>query len=188
MSSNGLLDSFDKHRDKNRDTEHFLYLLTPVQGRIYAYILSRWPNRADADDIMQETVATVWKKFDTYEFGTDFLAWSVTIAKYTILSFRKRHSSDPIQFDEETLNLLHEKSDGFLNRIDDRLHALRNCVEKLPEKDAALLKLKYGQEVPIQHIASTFHVSTRAIYKSLARVHNILIRCVRRSFAEEAGL
>jgi RNA polymerase sigma-70 factor (ECF subfamily) len=188
MSQIGTADNSGRGCEKDRDTERFLYLLTPAQGRIYAYILSHWPNRVDAEDIMQETVATIWKKFNTYESDRSFLAWAITIAKFTILSFRKKHSSNPIQFDDETLTLLQEKSGEFLDRIDDRLHILKECVGKLPEREFALLKQRYGQELPIQHIATNLHVSVRAIYKSLSHVHNILIRCVRRSLAEGGGI
>ena len=167
-------------------TEHFLRLITPIQGRIFAYILSRQPNRADADDIMQETISTIWNKFDDYESGTDFQAWAITIAKYTTLRFRQKNTRNPIQFNDEAQKILQSKSEGFLNKIDSRLAALENCVKKLSEADRKQLDLRYFQGLPVKQIAKRFDVSTRAIYKALLRIHNTLMRCVRRSLAEEA--
>ena len=67
----------------------FVKLLTACQSRIYAYILSRAPRSADADDILQETAGTMWKKFNEFKTGTDFLAWGLTIARYNVLNYRK---------------------------------------------------------------------------------------------------
>lgn len=176
----------NEHRDRNLDTERFLRLLTPIQGRIYAYILSQWPNRSDADDLMQETTAVIWKKFDSYEQGTDFLAWAITIAKYTVMSYRKKHRKFPIQFNDEAMKALQDKSDAFFEKFDGRLSALQQCVKKLPQTDGKFLELRYEQEMSAQRIANRFDISPRAVYKTLSRIHDILIRCVRRSLAEEA--
>ncbi len=73
--------------DQNRNTDNFLSLLLPNQKQILAYIMTYVPNRSDADDILQNTLSILWKKFDRYEPGSDFLAYAVTIAKYEILSY-----------------------------------------------------------------------------------------------------
>ena len=49
------------HFDKNR---LFLRLFLQNQRRLYAYILTLLPNRADADDVLQETSLVMWDKFD----------------------------------------------------------------------------------------------------------------------------
>jgi hypothetical protein len=40
------------------------------------------PYAAEADDIFQETAATIWEKFSEYEQGTDFKNWALTIARF----------------------------------------------------------------------------------------------------------
>ena len=176
----------DKNVDDNKDTERFLRLLTPIQGRIYAYILANWPNRSDADDIMQETTAVIWKKFDSYKPGTDFLAWAVTIAKYTVMKYRKNRNNHPIQFNDEAIKILQAESDTFFRKFDGRLDALKECVKKLPQKDGTFLELRYEQEMSAQRIANRFDISSRAVYKTLSRIHDVLMRCVRYSMAEDA--
>lgn len=162
-------------------TEKFLHLWTLIQGRVYAYILSHWPNRSDADDIMQETISIMWKKYDTYKPGTDFLAWAVTIAKYVLMTFRKKQNNNPIKFNDEAIKLLEEKSEVFMNTIDSRLRFLESCVKKLPAKDANLLKLKYTHELPAQAIAMRFGMSVRTVYRSLSKVYITLMRCINQS-------
>ena len=142
MSSSDNRNRFINNGDTDGGTEKFLHLWTLIQGRVYAYILSHWPNRSDADDIMQETISIMWKKYDTYKPGTDFFAWAVTIAKYVLMTFRRKQNNNPIKFNDEALKLLEEKSEEFMSSIDSRLGILEFCVKKLPDKEANLLKLK----------------------------------------------
>jgi RNA polymerase sigma-70 factor (ECF subfamily) len=183
MSSDVINDS------KNKDnTERFLLLMTPIQPRIYAYIFSLRPNRTDADDIMQETITAMWRRFGDYTSGTDFQAWAFTVAKYSVFSYYKKRKNLPHQFNEETMRILQSKSDRFIETLDTYAESLNDCVKKLPEKDALFLNLRYDQGQTIGNIARRFDVTTRAVYKILSRIHNTLLRCVRRSAGEEASL
>jgi RNA polymerase sigma-70 factor (ECF subfamily) len=183
MSSDAINDS------KNKDnTERFLLLMTPIQARIYAYIFSLRPNRTDVEDIMQETITVMWRRFGDYTSGTDFQAWAITIAKYCVFSYFKRHKNLPHPFSEEIIPILQSKSNQFIDKLDTYAESLNNCVKKLPEKDALFLNLRYDQGQTIGNIARRFDVTTRAVYKILSRIHNTLLRCVRRSVGEEAAL
>ncbi len=165
-------------------TEHFLSLLTPVQGRIFAYILSRWPNKADAEDLMQDSITTMWNKFGDYKPGTDFQAWAITIAKYKVLNFRRKNLRSPVCFNNQALEALDGHAEDFLKQYDYRMGALAGCVKKLREADRKLVEMKYLREYPVARIAERYDVTTRMIYKTLSKIHNTLMHCVRRTLAE----
>jgi len=78
------------NEDIKTGSKAFLALLVPNQMRIQAFILTLVPNVADAEDIYQETVYVMWDKISTFEIGTDFVAWAVTIAKFKILELLRR--------------------------------------------------------------------------------------------------
>jgi RNA polymerase sigma-70 factor (ECF subfamily) len=166
-------------------TDLFLTLLTPVQTRIYAFILSLCPNRVESEDILQETILTMWNKFDTYVSGTDFLAWAVTIAKYNVLTHRNKTKRSCSHFDEKTLELLQLQTPQFLQTIDERLDVLDECVKKLPETSKTLVRLRYDKGLPTQTIAERFDLSTRAVYKKLSHIHNVLMNCIRLTLRTE---
>lgn len=63
----------------------YIRLLSAHYVRIKSFIFTMLPNESDADDVMQETSITLWKKFNDFQSGTDFVAWPVTIAKYKAL-------------------------------------------------------------------------------------------------------
>ncbi len=176
----------DKNSPVHHNAESFLRQITPVQGKVFAYIISRWPNRADAEEIMQETMTTLWSKYDDYEQGTDFLAWAVTVAKYKIMSWRKKKAHQALQFNEEAMKVLDNRSNEFLKRYDTRIGALKECIEKLTKSDKTLIELKYFKELPVKRISIRYGITPRAVYKTLSRVHSLLMRCVRRNLGEVA--
>src|SRR5207249_11545384 len=57
----------------------FLPLFLQNQRRLYAYILTLLPNRADADDVLQEASLVMWDKFDERAPPSDFTAWGCRI-------------------------------------------------------------------------------------------------------------
>jgi RNA polymerase sigma-70 factor (ECF subfamily) len=180
QSESDKQDRYDKEKP-----DRFLRLLTPVQIRIYAYVLSLWPNRVESEDILQETIMVMWSKFDDYRSGTDFLAWAITIAHYSVMTYRHKSKNVRSRFSEETVELLQNKSPRFLDKLDDRLSALQECMKRLPEKKLIFVRLRYDQGLSAQKIAGRFDISVRAVYKVLAHIHNVLLRCVRQALREE---
>lgn len=70
------------------NSPEFLQLLTSHQSRIYAYILSLVFDRTQADDLLQETNAVLWRKAEEFETGTNFVAWAFQIAYYEVMQQR----------------------------------------------------------------------------------------------------
>src|SRR6516225_7014590 len=68
----------------------FLRLFLQNERRLYAYILTLLPNRADADDVFQEASLVLWDKFDERHPPDDFAAWGCCIAYFKVLDFCKR--------------------------------------------------------------------------------------------------
>lgn len=166
-------------------TNEFLRLLMANQKRIYAFILATVPNRQDADDLFQETVLLMWSKFDDFQRGTSFVAWGITVAKYQILSVRKRHSVRSLRFRAMALELLHSESGPFLEQIDGRTQALQACIRKLSPRDYELIRLRYQDELSPRSLAQQMGRSVQSIYKRMARIHETLLRCVRRALGSE---
>ena len=169
----------------NAPDDRFLRLLLRNQGRIYAFILALMPNRHDADDIMQETVTLMWRKFDSFTPGTSFSAWGRAVARNRIMKFFDRHHRSRVRFSDELLRAIEKQTDSSLDRMDRFVSALRECVEKLEETDRRVIHMRYEQDVPTKQIADLLGSSIHATYRSLARIHRVLERCVRRTLIQE---
>ena len=98
----GDLDSSEP--DKNKA---FLRLFLQNERRLYAYIFALLPNRADADDLLQEVSLALWDTFDANNPPAHFLAWARRIAYYKVLNFYKR-----------ARRFQHRLSEVFLERVE----------------------------------------------------------------------
>ncbi len=171
--------------DEASKTNEFLRLLMANQKRIYAFILGMVPNHEDADDLFQETILVMWSKFDNFTRGTSFTAWGITVAKFQVLSARKRYSKRSLQFSQAAIELLQEEADPFVRQMDSRVQALRGCVRKLNQRDYELIQLRYENEIAIKTIAERMGRSVQSVYKRIAHIHDALLRCIRRAIGRE---
>ena len=85
-----------KHSEAN-DSE-FVALLTEHQSSLRYYVASLLPGDSAAADVAQQANATIWKKRDDFELGTNFKAWIFSIARYEVLNYRKKDSRDRLVF------------------------------------------------------------------------------------------
>lgn len=167
---------------QDQQVQEFIKLLVAGQSRIYAYIMAVVGNRANADDVMQETTSMMWQKFEDFESGTDIVAWGIAIARYRILEFRRRQRKDArIRFSERTFIELEQESNKRLEDIDDYVHSLKNCVGKLSARDKNLVDLRYEQGLPVKDISMRMNRTVQNVYYHLSRIHSLLLSCVQGS-------
>jgi RNA polymerase sigma-70 factor, ECF subfamily len=165
------------------NTEQFLKLLMANDKRIYAFILTLVPGRVDADDLMQETVTVMWRKFGNFEPGRDFVAWGIGIARYKVLEYRKKKRKSQIRFNDNVHALLEADAKNMLCRLDERLDTLQQCLSKLSEKDRKLIGMRYEQDLTAKIISERVGQSIHRVYRNIVRIHDMLLRCVRNTLS-----
>src|ERR1700679_514835 len=89
--------------DVGSRSEAFLGLFLKAQGRIFAYILTLLPRRADAEDVLQETSVFMWRTFDEGNPPDDFVAWGCRVAYFRIKEHRRRQRRRPVMFGDSLL-------------------------------------------------------------------------------------
>jgi RNA polymerase sigma-70 factor, ECF subfamily len=166
----------------------FLCLFLQNDRRVYAYILTLLPNRADADDVLQEASLVMWDKFDEHHPPDDFAAWGCRIAYYKVLEFRKRCHRSRVLFSQELLERLAEtaiEQAGAL-QLDERQQALRTCIDKLPARDRDLLARRLAPDATTQSTAAEVGRSVDAVYKALSKIRQTLFNCISRTVSMES--
>lgn len=174
----------------NNQTKEFIQLLILNHDQIYAYILSMVHSWVDADDIFQETSVIMWNKFGQYETGTNFHAWAVHIARFQVFNYRRKNSGKAVQMSEELMDLFDDRYSKLEKKKSEQrsLNNLQDCVSKLVERDRKMITMRYEQSCTVGKMAESVGMSRKALYKNLARIHDMLLRCVRRSISAEEGL
>lgn len=164
----------------NKKSSYFFQLYIKYQKRIYAYILMLVPNVSDADDILQQVSSFMWERFDTFEPGTNFGAWATRIARNFIFDYYKSKRRSKIIFTDENLDLFAERAAVSAARMEERVDVLQKCLKKLPEADRKLMKARYEEGLKIKQIAHLIGRPVGGLYKAINRIHNVLIKCIRR--------
>jgi RNA polymerase sigma-70 factor (ECF subfamily) len=169
-----------KKTESQDSVQDFLLMHASVQHRIYGFIMSFVGNWADTDDIYQETTSVMWKKFEEFTPGTDFLSWSLKIAHFQILSHKKKAIVSKKHFSQTTLENLYEVAISSVNDSGQTIDALRNCMMKLSEQSRNLLSLRYEDGITIPKVAQRIQRSVHTLYKEYRKIHTLLFRCVRK--------
>ena len=165
--------------NKDTNTGQFLDLLMHNQMRIYAYVLSLVRNYHDADDIMQNTVQTMYQKYEESLPVNNFVAWGIQIAHFKILDYRKRKVNSHIAYDNQLFEKLVLVAEQEIQNADDRLEKLAKCLKRLSPRARKLIELRYYQDLKPRQISSLLGLSILNVYKSMSRIHGTLLECVK---------
>jgi RNA polymerase sigma-70 factor, ECF subfamily len=166
----------------------FASLLSANQQRIFGYILGLVRNTSDAQDILQQTAVTAWRKFDGFEPDSEFLRWAVTIARFETMNFIKYRRRSRLYFDQELMEQLGEDTCEVASAEEEvRLQALGECLKKLPATDSKLIECRYTHGLSSLQIAELFERPQPSICNSLRRIRENLMRCISRNLAQACG-
>ena len=171
--------------DQDKRTLEFLKLFLRHQQEIYAYILTLVPHVHDADDLFQEGMTVMWRKFDQFEPGTNFAAWGVQIMRYQILDYRRNLArSKRVVMEDSLFETLLNHLPTVQDELAVRIEALRKCQSLLDDRAKRIIKMRYERNTAITDIASFLRVSRRQVYHILGQINSMLLRCMRRTLAE----
>lgn len=164
--------------------QEFVRLLTAHQSQIYTFILGLVANHGDADDLMQETSAWMWKHFDEFRPGTSFLKWGMVIAHYRTLEHRrlKQRNSRPV-FSERLIAQLQTRGAEEAVSANEYMDKLQNCISKLKTRDQQVVKLRYWDDLSVADISGRIQKTPRAIFYALSRIHDQLVKCVQQAWS-----
>lgn len=172
----------DDSAESRTPHDEFISEFARNSRQLYAYIRSLAPNRHDADDVYQSTSLVMWRKLETYQPGTSFLAWGRQIAFYEIKKLRESTGRCSLFSDDA----LHALDAAFRSQADDsprRLEALAGCLEKLAPASRWLIDQRYFHDRSPADIGVDLLQSSSSVYRSLARTHVWLMTCIQHSLS-----
>lgn len=137
------------------------------------------------DDLAQEALVIAYERMEDFDESRDFGAWVRGIARNLVINERRKDARRKrILSDNLTEVLLasssmpesepEEKGDRAIAKV----AALRECLEKVPDKSRALVQARYEAELSAPDIASQLNISAVAVRKSLQRVRTALRKCM----------
>jgi RNA polymerase sigma-70 factor, ECF subfamily len=166
-------------------TEEFVALSSRHQRQLLGYIVTLVRNMDDAEDVLQQTNLVLWRRFDDYRSGTDFMRWACHVAHLQVLSFLRGKRRHPLHLDEQLLAQLADKRLARDQAYGHYREALETCMERLSTTDRELLQLCYDGTLSIKQIAAKLGRSADSVYHSLQRIRYALLECINCAVARE---
>jgi RNA polymerase sigma-70 factor (ECF subfamily) len=183
----GLLGGDDRADDSGSKARAFLGLFLETERRIFAYILTLLPHRADAEDVLQEVSAVMWGKFDENHPPDDFVAWGCRIAYFRVRLYFRSKRRQRVLFSEAMLERLAETmaEEAEALELSERLEALNGCFQKLGRRDRELIAERLKAGATVQSTAEALGRSVDTVYKAMSRIRKAVFDCVARALESE---
>jgi RNA polymerase sigma-70 factor (ECF subfamily) len=169
-------------------TEEFVKLLAQHDREVFRYILTLLPERAAAEDVLQETAAALWNKLSQYDPQQPFLPWAFAFAHLEVLKHRKRVGRHPLLFDDALLDKLAEQRAADQTLLETRRVALEACLAAFSREDRQLLEARYTANQSVAELAEKSSIPVKRLYNSLDRLRRRLMECISRRLRAEGVL
>lgn len=136
-----------------------------------AYTLARYLMRDDAaaQDVVQDAYLRALKYFDRYR-GGDARAWVLAIVRNTSHTWRKRHRTAVVEFDERqhSESVEGQTPEAALLRAADR-EMVRRALDRLPLELREVIVLREIQELSYKEIAAVAGIPIGTVMSRLSR-------------------
>lgn len=165
---------------KERDEKEFVDELVAHQSLIQAFVVSLMPGFSETDDIVQNVNQVLWIKRDTFERGTNFKAWALTIARFQVMAMQQTlKRSKLVCLDDSALDAVAVEAEGRDPADSKRkLNYLNECIRLLSIKDQELVLHRYWKKSNLEAYGKSTKRSVEALRSALYRIRSGLRKCV----------
>ncbi len=143
----------------------------PLFDSLYRYARSLAGDRAEAEDLVQETYLKGLRGFGSFAPGTNFRAWMFRILRNTFLTSRSGLRAVPLE-DEAELEDTFTPETQFFQRAN--RESLRRAIERLPIAFREVLTLCDVENLSYKEIAETLSIPIGTVTSRLIRARQKL--------------
>lgn len=157
------------------DTRAFETLITRYGRMMKAYAVRLTGSPADADDVVQESLISAWKRIDTLADGDLVKSWLMRIvSRRAIDLMRQRRDADST----DDVMIESPERDGPERRAEasSQLDALSASLDRLPEGQRQSWVLREIGGYSYEEIAEQLGQTTASVRGNLARARATLVR------------
>jgi RNA polymerase sigma-70 factor (ECF subfamily) len=174
----GVGDQSEVARLRRGDLNALSSLLAQYQNRLYRYLLQLVRDRANAEDLFQQTWIRVAERIQQYDPSRSFEAWLFTVARNLGYDHLRRTQPESLdqRMESNPSGTLAQRSlvapeQGALQRLLERERAtlLATALDELPVMYREVLTLRFEEEMKIHEIAVLLEVPLSTVKTRLRR-------------------
>lgn len=148
------------------------------QHAVTGFVSMHVHNFAMVEEIVQEVALQASKNFDQYDPARPFSAWLIGIARLRIVDMLRARGRRPVILSGDVLDSLTDELAQMQPHVNDRLEALRDCMDSLDERHRRVIELRYGRQQSSEYIANQVGSNAIAIDSMLYRIRDALRQCI----------
>ena len=160
------------------DRAFFEQLAMPLFDQLYNHACWLTGDRADAEDLVQETYAKALKGFSSFAEGTNLRAWMFRILRNAFLNSRSglRQKTEYLEDDEAGADeaVAHEVTPEALFLATESQETIFNALERLPVAHREIILLCDVDEMSYREIAQVLDVAPGTVMSRLSRARRSL--------------
>ena len=157
----------------------FAELALPLFDSLYNFACWLARDRAEAEDLVQETYAKALRGFPSFAPGTNFRAWIFRIMRNAFLNSRTGLAARTVTLDDDQAGEV-ELAQATVDTPEtiyfeqSNQEAIREAIENLPVAFRETLLLADVEEMSYREIAETLGVPEGTVMSRLARARKLL--------------
>lgn len=172
---------------KKGDIQQFGQIVTYFQKKLFNYIYCIVNNTQDAEDILQDTFVTAFRKIYQYKYNTLFSAWLYRIARNLAYDTLKKHKRF-ILFERNTIENMIENSSmdmAMFQGVDEKIH---DVFKQMSFAEKNILVLRIYEEKSYEEIAYITNIGQSASRKQYERARKKFIKLYNELNTKEISL
>lgn len=116
--------------------------ILPLKDKLFRLALRITFDRAEAEDIVQDTLIRVWNKRDEWQQMDSIEAYCLTIARNLAIDRSQKMESQNLELTPETQEMPDAKMPDQLMEQNEQLSIIHQLINELPEKQRSILQLR----------------------------------------------
>jgi len=166
-------------RSLTGDQSAYAQLLQATTRLLRPFLSKRLSIGSEVDDLLQEILISVHKARHTYDGERPYKPWVYAIAKFRLQDHLRAHYSDQLRhaldFDELEEYLLEPVTESLMS-----YESISGEVEKLPEKQATILRLLHQDGYTAREVAEKIGMNESAVKVAAHRAYKVLRKNLER--------
>ena len=150
--------------------------MLPLKDELFRLALRITLNRAEAEDVVQETMLKVWNRREQWAELDSIEAFCLTICRNLALDKMKRmdNQSQTLDDSHDPPDLSYGANPEEQAMQQDRIQLIRRLIDQLPEKQRVCMQLREFEGKSYKEIAQIMEISEELVKVSIFRARQTL--------------
>lgn len=172
------------------DEAAFRELYRAFSRRLYAYVIRKLGNEAQAEEIVADTLYEVWKAPDRFRGDSLFSTWLIGIARNKVLMAFRSRKPDALHEDlDDIAEVVASEDAGAFELLAQRQRreGVQHCMERLTDDHREAIHLVFYEGLALAEVAQLQACPENTVKTRLFHARQKLRNCLKLLLEREGG-